>query len=168
MENLSISHEEQHHLIQKTVGGFSWFKWIAGLSLVNTVVNVVFHGNISFIFGLGLTQVVDAAGASYAVSSGQMAIYIALGINFIIAGAFFIAGRLAINGKLWAAYTALVIYVLDSLIFLLVTDYLSIAVHAYASFQIIQALISYNRLKKHGFLNESADSPETSTFSDAE
>ncbi|MCK4829211.1 hypothetical protein KA005_76515, partial [bacterium] len=38
--------------------GANWFFWIAGLSLVNTIV-FLFDGSIYFVVGLGITQIVD-------------------------------------------------------------------------------------------------------------
>jgi hypothetical protein len=42
----------------RVVNGAKWFYWIAGLSLVNSLV-VVFGGNFHFVLGLGITSVVD-------------------------------------------------------------------------------------------------------------
>ena len=38
--------------------GASWFYWIAGASVVNTII-FLFGGNLNFIVGLGVTQVIN-------------------------------------------------------------------------------------------------------------
>ena len=50
--------EEAAILHQKFRNGVSWFYWIAGLSIVNSLMIMV--ADRAFIFGLGITQITDA------------------------------------------------------------------------------------------------------------
>jgi len=50
--------EEKLRVEQQLKGGASWFVWIAALSVINSVI-LLSGGTWSFIFGLGITQIVD-------------------------------------------------------------------------------------------------------------
>ena len=66
--------------------GAAWFFWIAVLSLVNSA--MAFHGSErSFLVGLAVTQLVDAAAQAGIASGGPAALrYVALGIDLAILG----------------------------------------------------------------------------------
>src|SRR5207245_2159091 len=57
------------HAEQVVKSGANWFVWIAGLSVVNSIVGMS-GGHLHFIFGLGITQIVDAL-AHQAGSAGM-------------------------------------------------------------------------------------------------
>src|SRR5438067_7750738 len=52
-------------------GGASWFYWIGALSIINTLVAMSGNGT-RFIFGLGITQFIDAIG-THGGSVGSLA-----------------------------------------------------------------------------------------------
>ena len=71
-----------------------WFLWIAGLSIVNsalTVSGTSFH----FIFGLGVTQIVDAFGHL----GGTTASAFGLVVNLFISGVFVLFWNFARQGQ---------------------------------------------------------------------
>jgi hypothetical protein len=119
----------------RVLSGARWFWWIAGLSLVNTVIAHT-SGNASFFIGLAFTQISDA-------------VFIHLKpIAFVldaVACSFFVAmGWLAVRGHLWAFVTGGIIYALDGVIFLLFKDWFPAAFHGLALFFIH---IAYKELK---------------------
>jgi hypothetical protein len=98
---------------QALKGSSSWFIVIAGLSLVNSVLAMA-GADIHFIFGLGLTQIVDAL----AHGSGGAGIVLDLIVNGMIAGVFVFFWNFARKGAKWAFFAGMGLYVMDGLILL--------------------------------------------------
>jgi hypothetical protein len=113
----------------------SWFVTVAGLSIVNSVLSMTGAG-IHFIFGLGLTQIVDEL-AHQAGSSGYV---LDLIINGIIAGVFVLFWNFARKAQKWAWFAGMALYALDGIVLLLFKDYLSIAFHAWALYRMSSGL----------------------------
>jgi phosphate starvation-inducible membrane PsiE len=126
--------------------GASWFYWIAGLSLLNCVINL-FNGSVSFISGLGITQMID--GTAYAMKDfyGVGVMYFGFVLNLIIIAGFFLLGRLAYKRKKWAMIVGIILYGLDTFNFLFVTDYLSIGFHIIAIYSIFRGIKAADKLK---------------------
>ena len=117
-----------------------WFYWLAGLSLINSII-VYAGGQWSFLFGLGLTQVVDAILVA-AMDEGlrTLGIAVALCINLMIALLFCFFGLHAARGKAWAFVVGGLLYLGDALLLLWVQDYLSLAFHVWVLFQLGRGL----------------------------
>ena len=91
--------------------GASWFYWIAGLSLINSI--VAFTGSDwRFILGLGITQMFDALG--HDIGSAGKAVVLAL--DLVAAGACVCFGVFAHKRHLWAFVVGMVLFALDGLI----------------------------------------------------
>ena len=117
--------------LQIVGAGASWFIWIAGLSLVNSAIGLG-GGNVHFIVGLGISQLVDAV----AHQAGSAGIVLDLIINGIVAGVFVLFWYFGKKGQKWAFLTGMVLYAADGLLLITFHDYLSVAFHAYALFRI--------------------------------
>ena len=91
--------------------GASWFYWIAGLSLINSVAATA-GVNWRFIFGLGITQVLDAMGTQF----GGAAKIITLALNLVVAGIFILFGVFAHKRHLWAFIVGMVLFAMDTLL----------------------------------------------------
>jgi len=115
---------------QALKGSSSWFIVIAGLSLVNSVL-FLSGARIHFIFGLGLTQIVDAL----AHNVGSTGIVLDLIINGVIAAVFVLFWNFARKGEKWAWLAGMGLYLLDGLILLLFKDFLSVAFHGWALYR---------------------------------
>lgn len=115
--------------------GAKWFYWIAGLSLVNSLV-VIFGGQFHFVVGLGITSVVD----ELAKGVGSAGTLLDLVINGTVAGVFFLFGSFAGKSQKWAFLVGMVLYGLDGLLLLAAKDILSVGFHAYALFMISRGL----------------------------
>jgi hypothetical protein len=104
-----------------------WFWWIAGLSLVNSV---LIHGGsqTSFLVGLGFTMIADVAFQSFKAA--------AFVIDAVAILFFFLMGRYALRGHVWAFILGGVIYTFDALIFLYFQDFMPLGFHAFALFYI--------------------------------
>jgi hypothetical protein len=114
-----------------------WFWWIAGLSLVNTV--LFYSGsNTSFVIGLGMTAL---AGIFFANSIVLAAISIGLILGFYV-----LMGLKAQQEKAWAFYLGLALYVVDALIYVYFQSWMSVAFHAFAIYCIVQGLLKLREL----------------------
>lgn len=137
-------------------GGAGWLSAIAGFSLINLVVLAV-GGGISFIIGLGVTQVIDGLCQAFAQQmEGRSGLLLRVAggtLTFGIAGLFLLFGGLARRGHLWAFIVAMILYAADGVIFLLFQDWLSVGFHVFALFMIFQgvaAQLKLNRLNSSG------------------
>ena len=81
----------------RTQAGAKWFYWIAGLSMINSLV-VIFGGNFHFVVGLGVKSVVDAM----AKRIGSAGTVLDLAINGFVAGVFVLFGHFASKAQKWA------------------------------------------------------------------
>lgn len=110
--------------------GARWFYWIAGLSVISH-----FQGGVSFVVGLGVTQVVDGITrvmVEDGVAAPGVIQVIALAISVFFAGIFALIGWLATQRQGWAFLAGMVLYALDGALFLLVSDWLSLGFHVFA------------------------------------
>jgi hypothetical protein len=113
--------------------GARWFWWIAGLSLVNTVM-INSGTDMSFVVGLGITLIADAFFAN--------AKPIAFAIDAVALGFFFLMGYFGMRGHAWAFILGLIVYVLDALIYVWAQDWMSAGFHALAIFFIVKGVMS--------------------------
>jgi hypothetical protein len=130
----------EEKLAARLKAGASWFYWIAGLSLVNTVIHLS-GADWQFVLGLGITLLFDALAMGLANEPGSggtalAAKIVAVVIGLVAAAVFILFGWLANRRKGWAFVVGMVLYLLDGLIFLFVTDWLALAFHAFALFAV--------------------------------
>ncbi len=151
-ENLRIENELKE--------GANGFFWIAGLSLVNSII-LLAGGKWVFFIGLGVTQFVD--GISMAIAAGMgssvetIIRIVAFAVDIGIAGIFVVFGVLARKRYKWVFILGMILYALDGLIFLIVPDFLSIGFHIFILFGI------YGGLKATGKLQEIEQSSASAT-----
>lgn len=129
-------------LEQVIKSGAGWFVWVAALSMVNSLISS-FGGSIRFIFGLGITQVVDAISHQ----AGNTGVVLDLVINGFVAGLFVLFWNFARKGERWAFLVGMVLYALDGLLLIMFKDILGIAFHAYALWRIYQGYAAANQLQ---------------------
>ena len=141
---------------QALKGSASWFVVIAGLSILNSVLSMS-GAKITFIFGLGLTQIVDAI----AHGAGGAGFALDLVVNGVIAGVFVLFWNFARKGEKWAFLAGMGLYAVDGLILLPFKDYLAIAFHAWALYRmyngvkLLPALEQLKRQQESGALTSS-------------
>ncbi|MEP6901392.1 MAG: hypothetical protein ABJA66_06550 [Actinomycetota bacterium] len=131
---------DNYELAAQTKRGASWFYWIAGLSLINSLI-FLFGGNWSFFAGLGITQVIDEI-VDQISRSGDFSVIkiIAFIIDLMIAAVFLLCGLWANKFKTWAFIVGMVLYFLDGVFLLVIGAYLPAAFHAFALFMIFRGL----------------------------
>jgi hypothetical protein len=113
--------------------GASWFLTIALLSGVNSLLQII-DAKIRFIFGLGITQVVDAI----AHGRGQNGTIVMIAVDGLFIALLILCSRWAKAGSQGAFLGGMIAYALDGVLLLLFSMWLDAAVHAYALYMIWQ------------------------------
>lgn len=168
-QNPPIPDSSQLAIIQKKLyldnrirNGANWFFWIAGLSLINTIV-FLFGGSFTFVIGLGATQIIDGFMSALSIQLGtgwSIVRLIGFIVDAIVAGIFIVFGFLGRKRFRVAIIIGMIVYALDGVILLLFKDFLGTAFHAFALFGIggsIKSISELVNLEKTG-IGESIDS----------
>ena len=119
-------------LLQSYKSGVRWFYWIAGLSLITSII-MIFGGGWRFIVSLGATQIIDGFARGLSPEFGAINV-IALFMDILVTGIFVGFGLLAGRKLLWAYILGMVIFLLDGLVLLLLQDWLGAVFHALVLF----------------------------------
>lgn len=125
--------------------GAIWFYIIAGLSVLNSIFFLT-HAGVQFIFGLGITQVIDGLGQAWARDYP----WAAVALNVCVALVFAFIGFVASRGFPSAVLVGLVLYLLDALIFIFLPRqilWIPLLVHAYIAFRLIRAYLALRTLQ---------------------
>ena len=121
------------------VQGARWFWWIAGLSAVNIACDLA-HAKVNFVLGLAFTQLAHAI--------FQSNIAIALVIDALFIGGFYLIGLKAQKGAAWAFMAGVIVYLADALVYVKFADWMPVAFHALALFYIGRAFVNLQAAKK--------------------
>jgi hypothetical protein len=116
--------------------GASWFYWIAALSLINSI-SAFAGANFAFIFGLGITQILDA----------EYAPTIALVLDFVIAGVFVLFGVFAHKLYSWAFMAGILSVAADTVVLLKYQRMLNVAFHVLVLFFLGRGFIACRKIK---------------------
>src|SRR5882762_5494236 len=128
-----VASDLQSSIVLRMRRGAGWFLTIGVLSGVNAVLQI-FGLNIRFIFGLGITQVVDAA----AHGTGQSGTIIVVVVDGLFILMLILCSKWAKTGSQGAFLGGMIAYALDGILLLLFSMWLDAAVHAYALWMIWQ------------------------------
>jgi uncharacterized protein DUF4339 len=107
----------------------SWFYWIAGLSLINSIAAFT-GGGWRFILRLGITEYIEDFGHSLG-GDARMVVFI---LEVLAAGVFILFGVFAHKRHTWAFIVGMFLYALDGLIILNEQDWIGLAFHAFVLF----------------------------------
>ena len=110
---------EHSRLANARARGAHWFAWLAALSLINTMMTIS-GSDRTYIFGLGITQMIDGALSEFAMSTR----IIGYGIDLLIAGMFIAIWRLALK-RTWPFFAGAALFWLMILFVMTLDDYLS-------------------------------------------
>ncbi|MGD0707772.1 MAG: hypothetical protein ABSA51_04895 [Anaerolineaceae bacterium] len=143
MQPQTFSNEEVQHLKQmqrklilenKIKGGINWFYWIAGLSVINTLIYKM-GSALTFVLGLGATQITDGIASVLIKDHPTNALIFGvtnLVIDLILAGIFVLFGVLGRKRVRWAIILGMVSYAVDLVLVLISADYFGAAFHLLA------------------------------------
>ena len=120
-------------VIQRMQRGAGWFLTIGLLSGVNALLQI-FDAKIRFIFGLGITQVVDAV--AHGMGQGGAIVIVVVDGLFILM--LILCSRWAKTGSQGAFLGGMIAYALDGMLLVFFSMWLDAAVHAYALWMIWQ------------------------------
>jgi hypothetical protein len=130
---------QPNEIIEHAKKARGWFVAIAAFSFVNSLL-IMFGAEVSFVIGLGATQVVDAIVAvmreEMASSAAAVASAIGLLINLCIIGVVMVIWWASGRGSTAAYIVGMVLYGLDGLIFLLVGDWIGVGFHVFFLFML--------------------------------
>ena len=127
--------------------GTGWFFFIGGLSILNSVL-MLYEADITFVVGLGITQVAAGMGMAVAKEAGQVARHVAFAFEILIAAGFIGLGVLARKKHRGAIILGMILYALDGLLLALLTVWFSVAFHAFALFGLYGGLKALTDLRK--------------------
>ena len=129
--------------------GASWFYWIAGLSMLNTLLLII-GAKLSLLMGLGVTQLIDALGiaivSQVGPTTGMIVRVLAFLVNLAIASVFVLCGVFARKRQLSAFILGMVLYALDVLILLVFQEWLSFGFHLWALYGLYSGLQAKQKL----------------------
>ena len=126
----NIQHAE---LTQRYKSGANWFYWIAGLTIITSLI-AFFGGGIRFLISLGLTQFIDGVALGLATQLGGAVQVVGLVLDLIVTGVFVLFGYLANKKMLWAYVAGMVVFLFDGLLSLAFADYIGVIAHAVVLF----------------------------------
>ena len=126
--------------------GASWFITIAILSGINSLLEIS-NASIRFVFGLGVTQVVDA----FAKQSGNSGRITMILVNGAFIALLVLCGRWAKAKSQGAFLGGMILYAVDGLLLLFFQVWLDAAVHAYALWRIYSG---YSACRELATLNQ--------------
>ena len=127
--------------------GANWFYWIAGLSVVNSLI-FLFGGDWSFFAGLGITQIIDVI-VDQLTRNGDFSAFkiIAFVIDLVIAGIFALCGLWANKLQNWAFIAGMILYLFDGILLLVLGAYLPAAFHVFALYMIFKGFSAARQIK---------------------
>lgn len=137
----SVGQDPRGPVILRMRRGAGWFLTIAVLSGINSVLQIV-DAKIRFIFGLGITQVVDAMGKG----AGQNGMLVTIAVDGLFLLMLILCWKWAKTGSQGAFVAGMIAYALDGALLLYFSMWLDAAVHAYALYMMWQGFAAAREL----------------------
>lgn len=139
----------KQQLQKQHLSGSRSFYWIAGLSIVNSLL-ILSESDQTFSIGLAITQMIDyISGMLRAAVPNSTAVItiVALILDAIIAFVMISFGWLAVRGQGWAFISGMILYALDCGIFLLAGEWFAAGFHAVVLWIIYRGLKALIKLQ---------------------
>lgn len=157
----------QHaELSQRFASGANWFYWIAGLTLVTSLIGLL-GSEWGFALSLGITRLIDGFAIFFSESFGEAPKVIAVVLDIFITALFVGFGYLANKRHMWAYLTGMILFLFDSLLSIIIFDVLGIIIHGFALVMMIRGyiagrdLLALEREMAEAQATQSAASPAT-------
>lgn len=139
--------EPSSETLAQLKGGANWFYWIAGLSLVNSAV-FAFGGEVSFIAGLAVTQIIDAVATQLGGDGFSAVKAVAIVLDLIVFIVFALIGYYS-NKAINAVFiVGMVIYLIDGLIWLLLGSIFAFGFHIFALIMIFRGFLASREINR--------------------
>jgi len=140
---LTAQLQQKLALEHRMKSGGGWFYWIAGLSIINSII-ILSGSNWHFLAGLGITDIISV----FAMKAGSAGTIIAIALDAIVAAVFIMFGAFATKRQTWAFAVGMTFYGLDALLLVPLQMWLGVAFHAFVLFQIFKGMQASNELKE--------------------
>ena len=158
----NYDHIQHAELSERLASGANWFYWIAGLTLVTSIIQLM-GGSLGFGLSLGITRLIDGFAVYFADSFGDATKVVAIVLDIFITAMFAAFGYLSNKRYQWAYLTGMIVFLFDSLLSLLILSIIGIIVHCIALFFLIRGYIAgRDLLRLERDLAESAQAAESS------
>ena len=128
---------EANALEQRCHSGARWFFWIAGLTIVTSVMALA-GGGYAFFLSLGATQFIDGLAKGLVTEFGDTVRIVGLVFDIFIAAIFAVLGWFAYKRHLWAFLVGMAIFALDALLLLVFQVWISFIFHALVTYWIFR------------------------------
>lgn len=128
-------------------GGANWFYWIAGLSLVNSAI-FAFGGDVSFIAGLAVTQIIDAVATQIGGDGFSAIKAVALVLDLIVFIVFALIGYYANKAINLVFIAGMAVYLVDGVIWLLLESFLAFGFHIFALIMIFRGFLASREINQ--------------------
>lgn len=153
----TLALEQQHK------SGARWFFWIAGLSVITSLISL-WGGGFAFFLSLGTTQVIDGFSKGLATELGDSVRIVGLVLNIFVAGMFALIGWIALKRQLWAFIVGMALFAVDALILLFFQVWISFIFHAVVIFWIFRGYQAARTLVSIERETQTATPPAPPTF----
>lgn len=134
--------------------GGSWFIAVGALSGFNTLMQA-FDAKIHFIFGLGITDVVNR----FAQGHGQNGLIATILVDGVVVALLVLCGVWARNGSPGAFMVGMIAYTLDGALFILYGGLIQVLVHGYALWRVWDGYAACSELAKLNLTAQPGPSP---------
>lgn len=137
-------------LARRASSGAASFYWVAGLSVINTLLSV-FNTGRYFVVGLAASLLADGIflGMAEMYPETQMvAKLLDIVVSVLIAGIFVFFGYMASRGRRWAFIAGMVLYGLDALLMLAFQEWVGLIFHLFFLWSMVSGLRALNQLLK--------------------
>jgi len=112
--------------------GANWFLWIAALSIINSIATLS-GSEWGFVIGLGVTRFIDVLAREVQKEvAGNSMLIVAFIMDLIAAAVFVLFAAGAKRKRMWVFRLGMTVYALDSLLFLLIRDWVGVGFHVFA------------------------------------
>ncbi len=124
---------KKEELKQKSLilGGTSWFLWIGILSALNLIA-IIIHQNLQFIAGLGINYFILGMMDGIRRTTGINLIVLGYVLTFLVSGLFIFIWKKSKQENKAIYLTGLIIYGLDTIIFVFTKEWFSLGFHIFA------------------------------------
>lgn len=154
---------EAYALQQRCKSGARWFFWIAGLSLITSIVSFL-GGGFAFFLSLGTTQIIDGFARGLARELGDATKIVGLVLDVLVAGVFVLIGWLALKRHLWSFVVGMILFMLDGLILLAFQIWISFAFHLLVVFWVFKGYQAGRQLAALEIETQAASPPPPPDF----
>jgi hypothetical protein len=126
----------------------NWLYWVAGLSMVNTVIAAA-GSKWAFAIGLGIPQLfIAVAGKVHATAGSGFVVAVLWAVSFAIPVFFAACGWFARRPSVVAFIAGAVLFLLDSMIFVLGGDWIGVAFHALVLYFLWKGIVAAREYKR--------------------